>query len=224
MVAIGNENHGNTSSPGNAYNALSVGAVEKGSGKKVEVAAFSSGASLVFPGQEIQALVNKPDVVAPGAQVYSCIPPTRARAGSSTTSSWTGPRWRLRTSPAAWRCSWRAARGAGFGYHPGDQGDGPAPRWNGPSPRQPVGLRPGRPRRGDQEARSWLTPPEARDGRPQAEAATRATRSAPSSRPGSTRSPSDKPVRSIVLLEIGERGRGAEVICPGPIERPPSTR
>ncbi len=78
VVAIGNENHGNTSSPGNAYNALSVGAVEKGPGKRLDVAAFSSGASLVFPGQEIQALVNKPDVVAPGAQVFSCIPPTRA--------------------------------------------------------------------------------------------------------------------------------------------------
>lgn len=78
VVAIGNENHGNTSSPGNAYNAFSVGAVEKGPGKRLEVAAFSSGASLVFPGQEIQALVNKPDVVAPGAQVFSCIPPTRA--------------------------------------------------------------------------------------------------------------------------------------------------
>ena len=77
VVAIGNENHGNTSSPGNAYNALSVGAVEKGPGKKVEVAAFSSGASLVFPGLEIQALVNKPDLVAPGVQVFSCIPPTR---------------------------------------------------------------------------------------------------------------------------------------------------
>jgi subtilisin family serine protease len=78
VVAIGNENHGNTSSPGNAYNALSVGAAEKGPGKKLGVAAFSSGASLVFPGQEIQALVNKPDLVAPGVQVYSCIPPTRA--------------------------------------------------------------------------------------------------------------------------------------------------
>jgi subtilisin family serine protease len=78
VVAIGNENHGNTSSPGNAYNALSVGAVEKGPGKKLDVAAFSSGASLTFPGQDLQALVIKPDVVAPGVQVFSCIPPTRA--------------------------------------------------------------------------------------------------------------------------------------------------
>ena len=29
VVAIGNENHGNSSSPGNCYNAFSVGAVEK---------------------------------------------------------------------------------------------------------------------------------------------------------------------------------------------------
>jgi serine protease AprX len=34
VVAIGNENHGNSSSPGNAYNALSVGAVEKMPGRK----------------------------------------------------------------------------------------------------------------------------------------------------------------------------------------------
>jgi serine protease AprX len=78
VVAIGNKNHGNTSSPGNAYNTLSVEAVEKGPGRKLDVAAFSSGASLVFPGLEIQALVNKPDLVAPGVQVFSCIPPTRS--------------------------------------------------------------------------------------------------------------------------------------------------
>ncbi|MDH5507440.1 MAG: S8 family serine peptidase [Anaerolineae bacterium] len=75
VVAIGNENHGNTSSPGNAYNAFSVGAVEKVTRTRVDVAGFSSGASLVFPGDAAHALVTKPDVVAPGSQVYSCIPP-----------------------------------------------------------------------------------------------------------------------------------------------------
>lgn len=81
VVAIGNENHGNTSSPGNAHSAFSVGAVEKMPRGKVDVAFFSSGASLVFPGDE-PALVTKPDVVAPGAQVYSCIPPEKQPDGT----------------------------------------------------------------------------------------------------------------------------------------------
>lgn len=74
VVAVGNENHGNTSSPGNAPNALSVGAASKGARGKLDVAFFSSGASLVFPGQR-DSLITKPDVVAPGVQVFSCIPP-----------------------------------------------------------------------------------------------------------------------------------------------------
>jgi len=82
VVAIGNENHGNSSSPGNAYNALSVGAAEKMPGSKIDIASFSSGASLVFPGSEPNGLVTKPDVAAPGVQVYSAIPPTRS-AGST---------------------------------------------------------------------------------------------------------------------------------------------
>ncbi|WP_414588857.1 S8 family serine peptidase [Scytonema sp. PCC 10023] len=82
VVAIGNENHGNTSSPGNAHNAFSVGAIEKLPDNKVDVAFFSSGASLVFPGDEPNGVVTKPDVVAPGAQVYSCIPPTKTAHGT----------------------------------------------------------------------------------------------------------------------------------------------
>ena len=49
VVAIGNENQGNSSSPGNAHNALGVGAVEMMGRNRLEVAFFSSGASLVFP-------------------------------------------------------------------------------------------------------------------------------------------------------------------------------
>jgi subtilisin family serine protease len=81
VVAIGNENHGNTSSPGNSASAFSVGAVEKMPRGKVEVAFFSSGASLHFPGQTPE-VVNKPDVVAPGVQVWSCIPPQRENDGT----------------------------------------------------------------------------------------------------------------------------------------------
>jgi subtilisin family serine protease len=81
VVAIGNENHGNTSSPGNAHTALSVGAVEKMPGGKVDVPFFSGGASLVFPGQQPD-IVHKPDVVAPGVQVWSSIPPEKRPEGT----------------------------------------------------------------------------------------------------------------------------------------------
>jgi subtilisin family serine protease len=82
VIAVGNEAQGNISSPGNAYNALAVGALEKVGRTRTDVAFFSSGASLVFPGQEPHALVNKPDVVAPGVQVFSTIPPV-LRAGGA---------------------------------------------------------------------------------------------------------------------------------------------
>jgi subtilisin family serine protease len=81
VVAIGNENHGNTSSPGNAHNAFSIGAIEKMPKSKVDVPFFSSGASLVFPGEPI-GLVTKPDVVAPGVQIFSCVPPKRISKGN----------------------------------------------------------------------------------------------------------------------------------------------
>ena len=75
VVAVGNEAQGNSSSPGNAHNALTIGALEKIGRNRTDVAFFSSGASLVFPGDEPNALVTKPDVVAPGVQVFSTIPP-----------------------------------------------------------------------------------------------------------------------------------------------------
>lgn len=81
VVAIGNENHGNSSSPGNTPNAFSVGAVEKVKGGKCDVAFFSSGASLVFMNEENSVVVTKPDVVAPGAQIFSCIPPEKRPDG-----------------------------------------------------------------------------------------------------------------------------------------------
>lgn len=84
VVAIGNESHGNSSSPGNARSAFSVGAVEKlpYPSRRVAVTFFSSGASLIFPDQEPTALVVKPDVVAPGAQVFSSIPPEKRPDGT----------------------------------------------------------------------------------------------------------------------------------------------
>lgn len=81
VVAVGNENHGNTSSPGNAKNAFSIGAVEKLPRSKLDIAFFSSGASLVFPDNTSDNLVTKPDVAAPGVQIYSCIPPEKTPDG-----------------------------------------------------------------------------------------------------------------------------------------------
>ncbi|WP_413162397.1 S8 family serine peptidase [Capilliphycus salinus ALCB114379] len=81
VVAIGNENHGNTSSPGSAYNAFSIGALEKYSDDELGIAFFSSGASLVFPQDSPNKWVTKPDVAAPGTQVYSCIPPVQQPDG-----------------------------------------------------------------------------------------------------------------------------------------------
>jgi subtilisin family serine protease len=58
-----------------------VGAVEKLRRGRIDVAYSSSGASLFFPGQS-PALVTKPDVVAPGEQVYSCIPSEKPPDGT----------------------------------------------------------------------------------------------------------------------------------------------
>ena len=72
IAAIGNESHGNSSSPGNNSFALGVGAVEKGFRGRLGVAHYSSGASLKLNGDE--PFIVKPDIVAPGSGVYSCIP------------------------------------------------------------------------------------------------------------------------------------------------------
>jgi serine protease AprX len=80
VTAIGNENHGNTSSPGNAHNALAVGAFEAMPNGALNVPSFSSGASLVFPGGQ-EAFVTKPDVVAPGVQILSSVPPQHGQNG-----------------------------------------------------------------------------------------------------------------------------------------------
>jgi subtilisin family serine protease len=90
VVAIGNENHGNSSSPGNAPNTLAVGAVDRLPGGRLDVAAFSSGASLVFPGETVNPLVTKPDVVAPGVDIYSCIPPDEQSDGTHSYMSMDG--------------------------------------------------------------------------------------------------------------------------------------
>ena len=81
VVAVGNENHGNTSCPGNTAHAFSVGALEKVRGGHYQVAFFSSGASLIFP-REKPPQINKPDVVAPGVQIWSAVPPEERPEGT----------------------------------------------------------------------------------------------------------------------------------------------
>lgn len=82
VAAIGNESQGSSDSPGNAHNALSIGAIEQITRRRVEVASYSSGASMVFPSKQEHTIVTKPDLVAPGSQVYSCIPPENRPDGN----------------------------------------------------------------------------------------------------------------------------------------------
>ena len=80
VVAIGNEQFGNSRTPGSSRYALSVGAVGKPWQKPLEVAHFSSGVSFTFPGDPTE-YVTKPDIVAPGVDVYSCVPRRKDQAG-----------------------------------------------------------------------------------------------------------------------------------------------
>lgn len=76
VAAIGNNGHGNTSSPGNVMRCLGIGAVEKGYRGRLAVSHFSGGASLVIEDSGGQpGIVNKPDLVAPGSDIYSAVPP-----------------------------------------------------------------------------------------------------------------------------------------------------
>ena len=83
VAAIGNENHGNSSSPGNTEYALGVGAVSSGYRRALSVAYFSSGASLIS-NEDIDGtnpIINKPDITAPGVEIYSCVPPEERISG-----------------------------------------------------------------------------------------------------------------------------------------------
>jgi subtilisin family serine protease len=81
VVAIGNEQFGNSRTPGSSRYSLSVGAIGKPWQKPAEVAHFSSGVSFTFPGNPTQ-YITKPDVVAPGVEVYSCVPRRKDQTGA----------------------------------------------------------------------------------------------------------------------------------------------
>jgi serine protease AprX len=83
VVAVGNRRHGNLDSPAASPQVLGVGALERFKGRRTEIAEFSGGASLILPsdtGAE-NITVTKPDVVAPGTQVWSCVPPGPGTGG-----------------------------------------------------------------------------------------------------------------------------------------------
>ncbi len=66
VVAIGNEGRNRTRSPGNYRDVLSVGA----SNKRYTVSRFSGSGNIINGAQ----MYSKPDLVAPGESVYSCVP------------------------------------------------------------------------------------------------------------------------------------------------------
>ena len=86
VVAVGNRRHGNLDSPGSSPQVVGVGALERFKGKKTEIAEFSGGASLVLPaeGGTGNVTVTKPDVVAPGTQIWSCVPPGPGAGGTQS--------------------------------------------------------------------------------------------------------------------------------------------
>lgn len=78
VAAIGNEGRNRTRSPGNMSFVLSVGAVDK----EDVVCSFSSSGQLMVD----HHLYSVPTVVAPGSQVYSCVP----GAGEDLYEPWDG--------------------------------------------------------------------------------------------------------------------------------------
>lgn len=72
VVAIGNEGFNTSRFPGNADSSFAVGAIEpKIAG--INVWYRSGGSSLVSP-KNAKHIITKPDIVAPGVHVHSCVP------------------------------------------------------------------------------------------------------------------------------------------------------
>ncbi|MGR3344429.1 MAG: S8 family serine peptidase [Paracoccaceae bacterium] len=79
VVAVGNDSHGSSSCPGNIPSVLSVGAIgwDKAA-KEIQVAPFSSGATITTAKNQHNV---KPDIVAPGVDILSCIPTQKTQSG-----------------------------------------------------------------------------------------------------------------------------------------------
>lgn len=81
VCAIGNEGDGLSSSPGNSPNAIGVGAYDKNS----EAAIFSSGNDkITWEEKDLSATYVKPDISAPGVQIYSSVPGGKYEKWSGT--------------------------------------------------------------------------------------------------------------------------------------------
>lgn len=76
VASIGNSFHGSTSGPANLHSALGIGATAADG----MVAPFSSGAALLHPLPKVDT-ISKPDIVAPGVDVYSSVPPYSVPSG-----------------------------------------------------------------------------------------------------------------------------------------------
>jgi len=81
VVAVGNQGYGHCACPGSTADVLSVGSVEKTSPDETRVSDYSGGATFTLFCPEGIKYVTKPDVVAPGTQVWSCIPPEKHLGG-----------------------------------------------------------------------------------------------------------------------------------------------
>ena len=81
VIGVGNDSWGNVSSPGSAENALAVGAAERTRPSGLGIASFSSGGSLLFQEPSGPRYIDKPDVVAPGRDIFSAIPRVETRDG-----------------------------------------------------------------------------------------------------------------------------------------------
>ena len=80
VAAIGNENYGNSSSPGNAQRSVGRRGREDRA-RQIRSRALQQRREPRLSRREPPRFVTKPDVVAPGVQVYSCIPPEERRDG-----------------------------------------------------------------------------------------------------------------------------------------------
>lgn len=80
VVSVGNDGYGRMRYPASSFWALAVGATYRNQNPAVPlefikgIAFFSSGASLDYPEWSNEDRIVKPDVVAPGRDVYSCVP------------------------------------------------------------------------------------------------------------------------------------------------------
>lgn len=80
VVSTGNRGYGTIDFPGNVYTIFSVGAIYQKNDRshnkqnRIDIAPFSGGASLLPIGETLATTLTKPNVVAPGVNVYSCVP------------------------------------------------------------------------------------------------------------------------------------------------------